>query len=248
MLGLAHLPPPWNMITILLLAAIPVLLIGSFLRYPYRPDLLGRMPASTELPQSFLLIGLALIVAATGIRGTPLGTLGWLVMLGIAFGFLGDLFMADVFGQEDHVLYGMAAFAVGHVFYMFGFREIALAFGLHNRGSYLAGIAIMWIVAVVIWWLMIRSPAGDRFMQRVALGYALFLASMAGYALGIAWQQPAFWPMAVGGILFVFSDGLIAARMFGGREFRYQGDVIWLTYIIAQALIVMAVPAAWGLL
>ena len=131
---------------------------------------------------------------------------------------------------------------------MFGFREIAIAFGLHVTASYVLALVAMWIAGGLVWFFLVREPTGDQAMQRAALGYALFLASMAGYALGLALQAPAFWPLAIGGLLFLVSDTLIAARLFGGRSATYLGDVVWTTYIVAQVLIVMAVPVGLGLL
>ncbi len=248
MLVLTMLPAPWGAIGDVLLLAVIGLLAYGFFAHRYDDLRLGRMPKRTELPQSFLLIVLAAIVWLSAAQNTVLSTLGLLTLAGIACGFAGDLFMADAFGQKDHVLYGMLAFALGHVFYMLGFREIALTFGLHTTASYVLALLVMWVIALLIWFFLVREPTGDQTMQRMALGYALFLASMAGYAIGLALQQAAFWPLAIGGLLFLLSDSLIAARLFGGRRFRYMGDWIWGTYIIAQVLIVTAVPVALRLL
>lgn len=246
MLGLDTLPAPWNWIAAALLLGVAGLLIGGFFLHPYDDLRQGRMPKRAQLPQSVLLIALAAIIWLSAGRETPLATLALLTVIGMALGFLGDLFMANVFDQAQHVLFGMGAFAAGHVFYMLGFRAIALHLTLHQTGAYLIGLLVTWVIALVIWLIMIRNPEGD-FMQYAALGYALFLASMAGYAVGLALQNSAFWPLAVGAILFLLSDALIAARLFGGISSRYLGDVIWTTYIIAQALIVTAVPVALGL-
>jgi len=241
------IPAPWNIFCLLLILVIAALLIGGFALHTYDTERLGRMPRRTELPQSFLLILLAIIVWLAAARDTPFNTLSLFMLVGIIFGFLGDLFMANVFNQENHVLFGMGAFALGHVFYMLGFRELALHFGLHETGAYLAALVFMWVLALAIWAWLVRNPSGETFMQYAALAYALFLASMAAYAGGLALQQGAFWPLAIGGALFLLSDALIAARLFGGQHFAYLGDVIWTTYILAQVLIVTVVPAALAL-
>lgn len=247
MLAFSAVPAPWATIGQVLLLVILLLLVGGFALHAYDEKRLARMPKRTELPQSFLLIILAVIVWLSAAQGTALNTLALLIVLGIALGFLGDLFMANIFKQEKHVLGGMAAFGIGHVFYMLGFREIALAFDLHDLGSYVLALVVMWIVALVIWALLVRTPDSDSTMQVAALVYALFLASMAAYAIGLALQQGAFWPLAIGGILFLFSDSLIASKLFAGRRFRYMGDVEWATYILAQVLIVTVVPVALAL-
>ncbi len=246
MFAFTAVPAPWGTLCQLLLIGVGALLIGGFVFNPYNTDRLGRMPKITELPQSVLLIALAVIVWLTAARDTPLATLGLLVAVGMALGFVGDLFMANVFKQENHVLFGMLAFAAGHVCYMLGFREIAVHFGLHDLASYALALVLTWGVALVLWFTLIRKPGGDV-MQYAALSYALFLASMAGFALGLALQQGAFLPLAIGALSFLVSDALIAARIFAGRSFAYLGDVIWATYILAQTLIVTAVPVALAL-
>ena len=248
MLVLTMLPAPWGAIGDLLLLGVIGLLAYGFFAHGYDTLRLGRMPKRWELPQPPLLILLAAIVWLSAARGTSLETLAVLTLIGMALGFVGDLFMADVFHQKNYVLYGMIAFGAGHAAYILGFREIAVTLGLQITASYVLALVIMWVVALLVWFFLVREPTGDQTMQRAALGYALFLASMAGYALGLALQQPAFWPLAIGGMLFLFSDSLIAARLFSGRTFAYLGDVIWTTYIVAQALIVTAVPVALTLL
>jgi len=44
--------------------------------------------------------------------------------------------------------------------------------------------------------------------------------------------------VAIGGALFLASDMLLASRLFRGTHFPQIGDVLWLTYIGGQALIV----------
>jgi hypothetical protein len=239
----AAVPAPWNLICQLLLLGIWVLLVGGFSLNRYDDERAGRVPKSMEWPQSALLIGLAAIVWAMAARPTPLATLGALVCAGMACGFVGDLFMANVFQQKSHVLFGMAAFGIGHVLYILAFRELAVYFALHDLGRYTLAVLITWAAALSLWFALVRKPGGGA-MQYAALAYALFLASMAGFALGLALQNRTFLGLAVGAILFLLSDTLIAARLFARRVFLYLGDAIWATYILAQALIVLVVPLA----
>lgn len=234
---------PWNLICQLLLFGILALLVGGFVLNRYDSERTGRMPKSMELPQSALLVVLAAIVWATAARATALSTLGALIGAGMAFGFVGDLFMANVFQQKDHILYGMATFGIGHLLYILAFRELALHFALYDLGRYALALVITWATALVLWFMLVRKPDGGT-MQYAALAYAIFLASMAGFALGLGLQHRAFMGLAVGTLLFLLSDTLIAARLFAGRVFLYMGDAIWGTYILAQALIVLVVPLA----
>jgi hypothetical protein len=237
----AAVPAPWNLICQLLLLGILALLVGGFILNRYDNERAGRVPKSMELPQSALLVVLAAMVWATAARPTSLSTLGALVCAGIACGFVGDLFMANSFKQKNSVLSGMAAFGIGHVLYILAFRELAVQFALHDLSRYALALLITWAAAMILWFILVRKPDGGA-MQYAALAYALFLASMAGFALGLALQYRTFLGLAVGAILFLLSDTLIAARLFAGRVFLYMGDAIWGTYILAQALIVLVMP------
>jgi hypothetical protein len=225
------------------LLPILALLIAGFAFNRYDAARAGRMPKITELPQTALLIVFAAIVWITLPGASGLNSVAALLCIGVAFGFLGDLFMANVFRQENNVLSGMVTFGIGHVLYILAFREIAVRFGLHDTGRYALALGFTWLLAVVLWFILIRSPRAGG-MQYAALAYALFLASMAGFALGMALQNGALLPLALGAILFLLSDALLAARLFAGRRFRYIGDLIWLTYITAQVLIVAITPLA----
>ena len=246
-MGLFALLSPWNELASLALLAAAGLLVGSFARGPYDTLRLGRMAKRYELLQSPLLIGLAALLWLGGTRGTVLEGAGLLITLGMACGFVGDLFMAGMLGKQD-VAPGMGTFAVGHVFYMLAFRQYALILGLERSAPFIFAVLVLWVIVGIYWVLQVRGSAGQALLENGALVYALVLSAMAGIAVGLAIQQPAFWPLAVGGLLFVLSDAIIAARIFAGQRFRFMGDAIWTTYIVAQALIVTSLAAALTLL
>ena len=60
----------------------------------------------------------------------------------------------------------------------------------------------------------------------------------------LALQAPGLWPLAVGGVLFLISDTILAARRLAGAAFPLVEDLIWLTYGPAQACIVFGAMAA----
>ncbi len=243
MMGIFPLASPWNELASLVLLAAAGLLVGSFALNPYDTLRLGRMPKRPELAQSALLIGLAALLWYGGAAGTALHSAGLLILAGMVCGFAGDIFMAG-----SRVPAGMGAFAVGHILYMLAFRQYALALGLAQTPPYVFAVLVLWIIIGVYWVLQVRGQIGQAALENAGLVYALVLSAMAGIAIGLAIQQPAFWPLAIGGLLFIFSDAVIAARIFAGQRFRYMGDVIWGTYIIAQALIVTSLAVALALL
>jgi len=239
-----------------MIAALALLVI-SFVRFPYDPERLGRMPQAWQLPQSALLVVFALILLLVYSRITSYSVLlPYLILAGMSAGLCGDLFMADVFKQKDHVRNGMIAFAAGHMCYMLAFREISVQGRLDRLDYYVIAAVLLYIVALILWFKLIRTPQRSP-LEYAALVYALFLATMAAYAWGLElhaltyqtgdtsqtslWERLALLPLALGGTLFLLSDTLIAMRLFANRSFPYMGDVIWTTYILAQILIVSVV-------
>ena len=78
----------------------------------------------------------------------------------------------------------------------------------------------------------------------MALPYALLLATTAGLAGGVGLQAGRFIPVAVGGLLFLTSDLILAAQLFNQAYFPWISDWVWLTYGPAQMLIVYGLGAA----
>ena len=91
------------------------------------------------------------------------------------------------------------------------------------------------------WYFVVfRGQKQHDVMDWAASPYALLLASTAGVFTGLALQAAALSPTAFGAALFLFSDLMIAAKLFAGRETRRINidDLIWLTYGPGQMLIV----------
>ena len=76
----------------------------------------------------------------------------------------------------------------------------------------------------------------------------LLLAAMAGLAASLALQEARFLPLALGGVLFVVSDTLLGHRLFQRGHFLLIGDLVWMTYIVGQLLIVFSTATALRLL
>ncbi|HEX2913584.1 MAG TPA: lysoplasmalogenase [Chloroflexia bacterium] len=215
-----------------LLAAWAGLLFGGFIFGRPDSENFRRMPGWTRL-----LSSLALVMAAWSwfifLRETPLELYTLLIALGMTLGFAGDLFMA-----ANIVLGGIGSFGLGHVAYILAMLQYendrALVATTPRFGAWSIWVAI----GLAGWYLAVFRGQKSGVLHWAALPYATLLASTAGVATGLALQDGAFWSLAVGGALFLLSDLLIAANLFNGLRFRLLGDLIWLTYGPAQALIV----------
>jgi uncharacterized membrane protein YhhN len=75
-------------------------------------------------------------------------------------------------------------------------------------------------------------------MRVPALGYTLLLSATTGVAVGYALSNRLFAPVAIGAILFLTSDLLLAVWIF--HDIVYTSfDLVWLSYGVGQMLIVV---------
>lgn len=244
----------------ILYATWAVLLIGGFLFHPQTAAGGHRAPRWARMTSSAALVAAALISAWAALPGTLIARLGSdsgtisdlagrdpvfvLLALGMAFGLLGDLFMARLIVKGDqYVLFGMAAFGLGHVAYILA--GVAALGDLTRDFSPWPFVIGAWAIALVLWYLVVARPARQiSVLHGAALPYALLLATTVGVFLAVtlgageAARAP-FAIMTVGAILFLLSDLILAAQLFNGLRFNGIDDVIWLTYGPGQMLITL---------
>ena len=227
-------------ILIILWLAWAALLFGGFAFG--RPAAPGgrRMPTWTRMASSVVLVAAAAVFALSTPGSLPLA----LVAVGMAFGLLGDLFMARLILRGNaYVFGGIGAFGLGHIAYIAALILAGSAEG--PTAARWGALAAAWVLALILWFAVIWRPAKARGPLHIAaLVYALLLASTFGLATGLALGDPAFWPVALGALLFLLSDLILAAGLFNGLRFRGMDDVVWLTYGPGQMLIVFGMGLA----
>jgi hypothetical protein len=221
--------------TLYVLAA--VLLLLGFLYGKRDTKRANRIPLPARMLSSALVLACALLLRGEGWR-TNRRDQASLMATGMGFGFLGDLIMAEDIPLPEHILFGMLAFGAGHALYIRAFLQRARADALRSERSRYAALGTAWIVALIGWWALVRNPKIGAALNYGALVYALLLSSMSGLATSLAAQDRRYTPLALGGALFLASDLLLASRLFRGLHFPQIGDVVWITYISGQALLV----------
>ncbi len=221
------------------------LLVGGFVLGRPQAGRAGRMPTWTRMASSLTLV----VAAWMALTGTGAGNrFAWLIALGMTLGFVGDLCMARLLPVSPHVLWGMAAFGLGHVAYIAALVGFGNAAGLNATGPRMVAWLVWLAIGAAAWYLVVFRGQRPTVLHWAALPYALLLASTSGFASGLALQWSAAIPLAVGAALFLLSDLILAGRLFAGRSFRLIDDVVWLTYGPGQMLIVygFAFAAAAG--
>ena len=225
-----------------LLVIWAVLLFGGFIFGKDNEEQTHRIPTRMRMGSSLMLV-----VAGWSwwliTKDTDWHQLALFIALGMTFGFLGDLLMAEVISVGDRVMGGISAFGLGHIVYITGLIHYGNRFDL-NDPAQRWGSLVVWLVIGALAWLFVvyRGTEQPEVVHYIALPYALLLAATAGFATGLALQSSTFVLLAVGGALFLASDLLLAAQIFNNLHFRVIGDVVWLMYGPGQMLIVFAVP------
>jgi hypothetical protein len=220
-----------------------LLLFGGFLLGKTSSDGARRMPAWSRLASSLVLVIAAWSWYLVARGGGASGLAVW-VALGMTLGFLGDLFMARLLPVRQPVIGGMAAFGLGHVAYISGWLTWSNQAGLVDPAVRWGAVFAWLLVGVVGWYAAVYPGQRPSLLHWLALPYGLLLAATAGVTSGLALQDTAFIPLAIGAALFLLSDLILAARLFSNLHFRFVDDVVWLTYGPAQMLLVYSVALA----
>lgn len=232
-------------VLLLLLPAWAVLLLGGFVFGKPDAPRLRRMPTWTRLASSLVLATAAWLWYALALA-YPLPAAPWVLLLalGMTAGLLGDLFMAGRLGVAQPVLGGIAAFGLGHLAYIAALLGAGALAGLGAPGLRWGAWALWLVFGAAGWYVVVWRGQTHTAIHIAACGYVLLLASTAGVATGLALQSSLYVPVTFGAALFLLSDLLLAAELFNGMRFPLLGDLIWLTYGPAQALIVYGAAAA----
>jgi len=231
------------------------LLFGGFFvgRYPQNKE--HRIPRPARIGSSLALVFVAwawwLIVADRW----AYGPLALLTAGGMTLSFVGDVFMARLIPTRHYVLGGIAFFSLAHISYAMGFLSFAGTYFVIDGAFWLPSL-VMLAVGALSWAAVVQHRQTIDPLRLVALPYSLLLSLTAGLALGLALNAaptgvtpdqldadglpvfPSFTRVAIGALLFLFSDLILAAQLFRRVHFPSIGDLIWLTYGPGQMLIV----------
>lgn len=183
----------------------------------------------------YVLKPLTLVLLAIATAAADLGDPKPWVIGALVFGLLGDIgLMLSDGGTDPPFLAGLGAFLIGHIWYLIAFAVTGLR-ALHL----LAGVLIVGGVAGLALPAVLRGAArsAGRMLALVVGGYAALLATMAALAVGTG-----IVATAIGGVLFLISDTLIARNRFVGPV-PHADVLVIVTYHLAQFLIVIGLIA-----
>jgi YhhN-like protein len=227
----------WLMV---LLAVWAAFLFGGFVFGKLNPERTHRTPTWARMASS-----VTLVVAAWSwysfTSATHAAFFALMVAIGMTLGAVGDLFVAKLIPVKEPILGGIASFALGHIAYIAALVNFADNNNLNAVGLRWGALVFWWLMGLGGWYFVVYRGQKHTLLHYAALPYSLLLATTAGFAMGLFLQASEFAMAAVGTMLFLLSDLLLAAQLFSEVHFTLIGDVVWLLYGPAQMLIVYSI-------
>lgn len=175
----------------------------------------------------FKISGMVILTGAAASAGAPP-----LLVAGLAACTLGDAFLAG--RTERWLIPGMAAFFIGHVFYVVLFWSAGQVSG--DLMNYLARGLLVFAGAGYVFWL---SPSLGP-MRLPVLAYAAVILVMGAAAIAL---PPGYGLVLIGALMFIASDAILANELFRrptGETPRWLPSIsLWNLYFFGQMLIAL---------
>lgn len=160
------------------------------------------------------------------------------ILAALLFSWLGDILLL----WSDFFIFGLGAFLMAHVCYIFGFRlaqqpETGLD-SWHFIRTFFYNLPIF-LVAGLVFYFIYPNLGG---LKIPVIAYILVIVGMVTTARArFKKTNPAsFWQVFIGALLFLVSDGILALARFY-QDFAEAGILIMGTYATAQLLLVMGI-------
>lgn len=145
--------------------------------------------------------GFILTALASGARESAVGKA---LLAGLSLSWFGDAFL--IIPADFYFQFGLLAFLLGHIAYCIAFTLYGLKLSSIIRGV----LTIPILTLAFSWWLM---PHVNNDMKIPVIAYMIVITTMVILALG-ARAKGAPKNMAIGAILFFFSDIAVAIDQF----------------------------------
>ena len=216
-----------------LFLALNILLMATLLCcvYIYR-NIDGSLSMKSRTALCFVSIGLANVTytACTHPRklAAPL-----VLCFGLMLAMAGDLLLSK------HFILGAGLFAAGHVLY-------AVAMYIRQRFALLDALmsGVVFLVALAVLTCTPKLTFSEPIFGIVCYAYAVIISAMAGKAIsGLMRERTlANCLLALGGILFFFSDVMLVLNWFAGAG-RWASTACLYTYFPGQGLLATSILA-----
>lgn len=176
-----------------------------------------------------------------------------LILWGLAFGWLGDLFLHLITDKIWVFGLGLFAFLGGHIFYIFAFQKAIYAtYPDASAVAWYEIVAVVVLVGLIVLYAVLKKLNYKTPLAIPVVLYAITISSMlvkafrfciGEWAYGtnehIVWL---FLTVALGAVLFVLSDGSLGLLLFAGQGKNRPLKIFNIaTYFAAQILLASSI-------
>ena len=186
-----------------------------------------------------LLMPLVLLNALLALENTMAPK--WLAVLlsfALCFHCGGDIFLMVAGGNFLLFASGLVCFLIGHIFYINLFARS----GVFKGGSKVwLGACIALVLATVLALVILLKFEGVIKYAIFVYASLLLFISVCGFWGVFNAGKKEYWFAAIGGLIFLFSDLMVAFNSLLDRGFPGIGVVIMSTYILAECMIVTSI-------
>ena len=148
-----------------------------------------------------------------------------LVSIGLLFCLFGDVFLLF----ESYFVFGLGAFLIGHLFFLFAFVSV-------HGGSWKPKIGIVLFAFASVIFVLIQENLKELYYPVMIYVLVIVLMSWQGWGLALNTEVKKQRQLGLGVTLFLFSDTLIALDKFY-FSFSIAGILILISYWFAVFLI-----------
>lgn len=150
------------------------------------------------------------------------------------FCWVGDILLIYVDVYEQFFMFGLAAFLIGHIFYIWSFRKYATKNpGLPKQKLWIMIFPVIYALGLLI---VVFPHLGDMKIPVIVYAIAITAMCIASINRYGRTSQYSFLFVFAGALFFIGSDSMIAINRFY-KEITSGSLLIMSTYIIAQYLI-----------
>lgn len=167
---------------------------------------------------SLLFLVAAIFGLLTPTAGADIPGYGTLLLLGLIFGFVGDVLLETqaVVPEKQKLFFvsGLGSFLLGHVFYIILLAKLASFSWLH--------IVLALALFALIMWLKTLTKSDPGKMMVPVIAYAAIISVMVGFAVGAYFAAPGklTFTVLIAALMFLVSDVLLAYIYFGPKTVK----------------------------
>lgn len=156
------------------------------------------------------------------------------VSIAMTFCFLGDVVLAGYVSGGK--LIGIIMFAIAHIFFIVAYIS-SNSGRIFNKGFY-RSIIVYCIYFTILWLCFLKTSPFGMLFAIATLIYGFLVAIMASFAVSLYFNEKQYIKTAIGALLFLISDSVIALTQKQSFIIPYSHIIIWTTYIIALYCII----------